>query len=501
VDHELLEQVLAEEERGEGIRAESLPPAGQAAFARLVEGGFARQEQGVYRATLAGIRRGKGPRAEAEREALEGVLWLLQGVYRRSRTQRFTIEELAQRLEQPRDLLRARLERLSSFPIFLAPKRDSQGHLCELGLSDVVLFATLEEKDAPLSKAPRPANALLALELDGYRPFVRLRIELSRSTLIFGESGAGKTSLCDALRWLRFVAREPLPPGLDPIHPDRRVFSSGVPEAIRAALSLHLGEVRALRYEVEAHGEGAPSIFRERLLLPGPEPFAFLALTKGRGLVRSPGEGLIPLPFLTTPRETALRRAEETPSPVLQRLRAYLGSVAIYPPLGQARLARPETSEGVARLSETGHDLESALLALLRDPHRAEMLRGDLALVPGLEALELDTSAAGPARVLWRQEELRDPLGLHELGEGLRGLLCIAAACHAPDVPSLLCFDTPERGLSPALYPALSALLTHASRRTQLLVTCADERLVEWLPGAVLWELTRVQGRPFLQGG
>src|SRR5690606_21795298 len=109
--------------------------------------------------------------------------------------------------------------------------------------------------------------ALSALEVDGFRPFVRLRFEPGECNVVYGPSGSGKSSLLDFFRFLSFAVQNPMPPSIDPRGEDRRIFTSSLPEAIRFSLTFSSPhtDTPPLRYEGEIHGEGPPRVFRERL--------------------------------------------------------------------------------------------------------------------------------------------------------------------------------------------------------------------------------------------
>lgn len=327
----------------------------------LAQEGLARERGGLWRPTLLGIQRGEGPRAQEVREALEGLLWVLQGVYRQARTRRFSVSELARRVELPEALLSLQLERLAEWPLFLAPARDEQGRLVELALSDVIQFVSLIDEPAEARSTEIARPSLHALELDGLRPFVRFRLALSPYTEVADDPGRGKSALLDGLALLRALAQGPIAPSqLQEPGEDGRprwLYTRGVPEAIRIGLSLSLPGVGAVRYEVELHGEGPPSIFRERLREPGEGGSAFLAHTKGRGILRSPGHGVRALPFLTQPNETVLSRADDVDCPPLRALRAYLLGISLPG-------APPEDVQGATLL---GLDLSPEALPELRE--------------------------------------------------------------------------------------------------------------------------------------
>jgi predicted ATPase len=91
--------------------------------------------------------------------------------------------------------------------------------------------------------------------------------------------------------------------------------------------------------------------------------------------------------------------------------------------------------------------------------------------VPGFKKLAIK-ARGGPGEVIafWQESGIDRELTLSDLSDGTLRLLCWAALCYQPKLPSLICIDEPDQGLHPRTLPVLAGLLKKVSERTQVLI-------------------------------
>lgn len=413
---------------------------------------------------------GRLPEASAEQEGVSATLILLQQLYQRRRTQRFTPGELSDLAQlAPQDLARW-MAYLAEFPIYIKPSFDPEtGYLSSFALSDTVLYLSLWEETPALTLAS--PWEMTALEIDGHRPFLRARFPLTARTGFYGPSGSGKSSLFLALRLLGDSARGALTPLLTQNH---HLFTTSAPESITIGVALHCTSNETLRYEVELHGEGPTRIFRERAWAEGEgRSLTLLAVTVGRGFYAGPS-GHRPLPFRTQPHQTALSLMDPALSPELSRLRTFLAQLSQAARAEEADLAGALTREIVSLSREDA-------------PRFSLLVQWMLALWPGLFSLRVEGEG-----ILWREEHLREEVSLFEASESALRLLWLSLRCLSE--ASILCLDNPDRGISPERRELIYQALQRAASEKQLLVSL--DELGDFSPSFSWVRLSKESGRP-----
>lgn len=192
---------------------------------------------------------------------------------------------------------------------------------------------------------------------------------------------------------------------------------------------------------------------------------------------------------------------DETRYPTVVRVREALQSIAVYPPFaldpsGEDRGPRTEPLgarpvELTRRIKRSGQDLLNALHTLSQQ-HTTQWtaLLNDLtAVFPWCDSLRFPP---GPGRGLlnltWIDRRSGATLYLDDMSSGMRVYLALLAALHAPDRPSLLAFDEPERSLHPHALRRLVKVIESRAEQVPILVATHSDRLLDFLeaPSEVL---------------
>jgi hypothetical protein len=419
----------------------------------LLQRGLLSSQAGRCRITLQALAL-LGEGAALEREQLAEVLFFLQQLYQKKRTQRTTTNLVAAQLQRPIREVGRHLAYLSDLAIFIKPVfQPETGFVAEFALSDVVLSASL------WGNASLPGVlgqwSLRSFSVDGYKPFLRAQIPLAPLVALLGPSGSGKTCLIAAMQLLRYVACHPLSRSIDPWWEGRKIFTTSNPEAVRLGVEISTAEQATLRYEVEIHGEGPPKIFRERcVLVYQQETFHLLSITAGRGLFFSVDDkGPRALPALGAPNQLWLSHAEALQNPWLLALRNFLSGIRCY------FSVEPMLSS-----------YESYLATLLRQFSQEQHNALQAFLQKHLQGFEYFLLHQEGTQLICKERAMREEVPWVDTAESFRRLFALAVFAYETPAP-LVCLDTPSRGIAPALLPVMWGLLQKISQRSQLIAS------------------------------
>lgn len=484
----------------------------------LVNRGYLRTESAwksndqVYRLTLRGLLEIDSQAAREIIQTSDSLIPTLRDLYRLDPSRSWTVSDIIERIKRPPDSVVMALTFLRDMPIWSSLAQDQRtGDISALQLSEAVLDAeTLsippEEGVGPPSEAP----IIDRIEVNGYRPFDRLRVEPGPLTVMIGANASGKSSLFDFLRFLSFAASNPLPPEIDPYSAGKNLFRMGGPERISFSLVVDFKQRCPLRYEAEIQGPiGRPIVSRERLATTEPlstdesKPFVFLDFVGNKGVVRDQIERKLKRPAWTVePNELALRRALDPTLITLSRFQRFVMSWRFYSGFdvsASASVRRPVPTELAPTLASDGANLSAVLFWLMTEHqpawHELETHLGSA--IPGFRSLGVKAHG-GPGTVIgvWRESGVQGELTLADLSDGTLRFLCWSTLCLSPLQPPVICIDEPELGLHPRVLPILAGLLRLASARSQIISATHSPYFVTQFSLEEIAVMRKENGRP-----
>lgn len=321
------------------------------------------------------------------------------------------------------------------------------------------------------------------LIIRNYKSIGYCDVPLQPLTYLVGCNGAGKSNFMDALHFVR----DALVSSLDSAFNERgginevRRRSGGHPThfAIRMEFTLPSGQQGYYGFAIGALKNGGYEILKEECVIAGIGKGPFFRIEKGQ--LRDSSEATFPA---VMPDRLALVAASGLPAfrPVFDTLTA-MGFYNLNPKLMRelqkpqdGRLLRP-AGENIA--SVIGHLEKNApsQLNLIQ-----EYLHSVVPMVHGverksigpMETLEFRQDMAG-AKYPWR-------FFAQNMSDGTLRALGVLAALLQGNVdysPTLIGIEEPETALHPAASAALREALEHASRTTQVLVTCHSPDLLD----------------------
>jgi hypothetical protein len=446
----------------------------------LSQRGLLLSQGGRYRLSLQALH-SLGNLASLEREQLAELLFFLQQLYQKKRTLRTQSDFVATQLQRPLQDVSRQLAYLSELSVFIKPSfAPETGFVSDFALSDVVLAVSLW--DSPSLPAVSGAWSVRSFSIDGYKPFLRTQIPMSPLTALLGPSGSGKTCFIAALKFLRYAILNPLPPSIDPWWEGRKIFTTSNPEAVRLEVEISVSEKTTLRYEVEIHGEGPPKIFREKcILFDGDEVFHLLSVTVGRGVFFSPTQNASQaLPFLTKQNELWLSQVQALQNPWLTMLRDFISGCKAY-----------------FSIDPMLSSYESYLIKMLdtySEEQSQELQRSLRESIENFDYFSIKRGEAFVGYLLCKEKSMREETLWVDTAESFRRLFALAVLAHAPST-SIICLDTPLRGISPELWPAAWRFIEKISQRSQLILSL-DGPQMPLQNKAQLVSLSTKTGRP-----
>jgi predicted ATPase len=125
----------------------------------------------------------------------------------------------------------------------------------------------------------------------------------------------------------------------------------------------------------------------------------------------------------------------------------------------------------------------AAFLWRLRDQHPAQyaqIVGAIRSVAPFFDEFQLREipRSPGQTRLEWREKGSTTYFNAHSLSDGTLRFICLATLLLQPYLPTTVLLDEPELGLHPYAIHVLSALLTSASQRTQVIVSTQSVTLV-----------------------
>ncbi len=359
---------------------------------------------------------------------------------------------------------------------------------------------------------------LQKLGIKGYRALKDFELELpaGRPLVLIGENATGKSTILDAISMICAVANGRV---------GRAILDRGGWQAVAwrggggdieltarfsEASPIFQGDGGPVEYVVRLGGTRAvPTVLDEevRVYKQGLDAEPLIVLKGGatpcaRNLQTSQLEPVAPAAsdgsIVTNSVLAAISDRVRYPTPL--HVKEALQAIWFYPSFALG--AAPDAGEGrdplgarpvelTRRIKSTGRDLLNALHTLSQErPREWESLLTDLrAIFPWCQSLRFPPgSGRGLITLTWVDTRSGATLYLDDMSEGMRVYLALLAALHAPDSPSLLAFDEPERSLHPRALRRLVKVMESRAEQTSLVIATHSDRLLDYLeePAEVL---------------
>lgn len=366
---------------------------------------------------------------------------------------------------------------------------------------------------------------LTRIEIDGFKSFRNLAVDLHPFTVIAGPNAAGKSNFFDALRFLSRIATYDLAEAVQDLRGDpSELFSlpspGEPPRPIKFAAEVLLDREVAdafserkelkytrLRYEIEIerreeakngierlfvrHEEAriirrkedrwlsasyAPSkdfVKSNALYASGGGRSHFLVTASDRFVVNQDGVSGRPRPFpIARDRATAsvLSRINTVIEfPHLFALRAELGGITFLQ-LEAAAARRPSDALAAEELLPDGSNIAKVLARIEAETRTPERPHGDLALIRnrlnsligGVDSLRVERDASGRSYRLFVQMKDEGEFSSSVLSDGTLRLLALATYLQDPKRASVLLFEEPENGVHELRIEKLVGMLRSA---------------------------------------
>ena len=338
---------------------------------------------------------------------------------------------------------------------------------------------------------------LQRIQIEGYRPFRRLELNVDSLQLFVGSNGSGKSSLFEFLRVLRDGMEADIPPAIAPGAAGKSIFHAATKElALRWSLRFQHPQSKGqcLQYDGELLGpvgqvQITEEFVRDLTRRRGNEKTAFnedavlMEMRRGKGELRSPKPAgddggdvdwqLRPM-ALRSPRRLALGKVQSILDfPETSSLANSIANWTFIDGLhfDLEAMRQPTTIEQDARLAEDGANL-SAVLFQLQSEHPEIFERVERRMhsfVSSFGTLHVKAQGA-PGQVLAFVKEpgLDQKLSLGDLSDGILRLLALTVLCYQPKPPPLVCIDEPVQGVHPKTVPILAGMFQKLATRTQV---------------------------------
>lgn len=347
---------------------------------------------------------------------------------------------------------------------------------------------------------------LTTLAISNYRSLRNLIVPLSRVNVVTGPNGSGKSSLYRALRLLAETAQGGVIPSLAREGGLQSTLWAG-PERFSSAMLRGeqpvQGTKRTEPVNLRLGFAGDEFGYAIDLGLPIPSHSAFSLDPEIKRECIWGGQTLRPATLLVDRRGPVIRtRGDKSDwhtlphavasfdsmmtefldprsSPEMFTVREQIRSWRFYDHFrtdagAPARL--PQVGTHTPVLGHDGADLAAALQTI-REIGDAQAL--DQAVEDAFPGASVSvTNMAGRFEVAMHQHGLLRPLQAAELSDGTLRYLLLAAALLTPRPPELLVLNEPETSLHHDLLPALARLISHAAKRSQLLVVSHAPKLI-----------------------
>ena len=301
--------------------------------------------------------------------------------------------------------------------------------------------------------SPNPLNLFDSIQVSNFRSLVDIDVSLKPLTVLFGENGAGTTSLLDVWSLLSAATCGELSHavenfgGISELLTHQFTQSDSTTDELSVMVTMsHAGE-EPLLYEIALQRDRESFwISKERLI----QRDSRILMNFLEPVHLSVG------PFMS--RDNTIAKlgcfvaVDEQPQLFTARLKAAV-HMATIDVSHNSPVRLPQQALSVISPGTHGESLAS-FLYLLRENHadRFEMLSDILHdTFADFEQLDFSINTAGDILLLWKNSHFRQPISLQALPGGSLRFLWWAAILLNPNLPDFLLIDEPELSLHPRL--------------------------------------------------
>lgn len=320
-----------------------------------------------------------------------------------------------------------------------------------------------------------PRARLVEVRLQNYRALESVQLVLDPVTYVLGHNGAGKSSLLDAMVFLRDAVTDGLRNALD-----RR---GGLERVRRRSARPDAPLGLALRFELEFPGRPSQSVLYG-IRLGGADPAAI------EEIVASTSDGVDKFHRVDTnfesnrewnpvvPRESLVLPLIAGATSIWTAIDTSLKQLRTYDLMPERIAQATQVGPGLA-LDRDGGNAADVAHVVLQDPRARDDIRDTLRVLhPGLEGVRTRLDLGRRSLVFdVAEDEIRE-YGAHEVSHGLLRSLGMMLALYQPLEPSLLMMDEVENSIHPAALPALAESLALRARQFPVVLTSHSPELL-----------------------
>ncbi len=340
------------------------------------------------------------------------------------------------------------------------------------------------------------------IEIEGFRSFRQVELELSPLAVLIGPNGSGKSNLLDLLSLMAEAANGSLAEGIASRGGFDNLAFKGDPGDIFVQFrfqptGIFQEEKDPVTFKLKLKKVGSnPKVWFEEVSKgphpPRTQPLHLMRRDKDGCMFRSIKTGMKEAleeegKALESDSELAIFQVKDqdkypTPYKLLRLLQDWTlyRDIDVVPnaPVRQPALLRP-----AVRLTPNGANLASVLYSI-QQQHPAIWREIEETLETAYPHFHSITFPAegGDGKVLlrwWeRPYEKQSGFSANLLSDGTLKLLCLVGILKSPDPPPLICIDEPELGLHPDWIKLVAELMQSAASRTQLVVSTHSPQLV-----------------------
>ena len=304
------------------------------------------------------------------------------------------------------------------------------------------------------------------IRIQNFRAFENARLTLSDLTFLVGRNGAGKSSLLDAIEFLRETLADNLPNALDRRNGFLGVFRKGAPAgaplAVSAVLSADInGQAVRMLYGFRLHDRGRD--IEEVLRV---EPKSTLGYHRHNDVFES---DVVSPPGISPDRLLLPAIASYQLWNIVWTALTRMSTYEIVPQL----LAAPAPIQSATRLARTGANAADVLEDIRSRPRDKEVVLGLLQCVtPNI--VDVESRAVVGQRLLYFSQRLGtfdQTFSADQMSLGTLRALGIALALRQAPAPSLLLLDEIEDSIHPRAIEAILEAVEECVERYPVVVT------------------------------
>jgi predicted ATPase len=358
------------------------------------------------------------------------------------------------------------------------------------------------------------------LHVSGYRSLRNVRLDLKQLNVIVGENGSGKSNLYRALQLLSTAANGRFARELANEGGIRSVLWGGnrmKTESKRITVEVAFEELNyklsfgrvafnaGIPYGLECF-RNDPKIKQEEISVNYRGKTNIIMRRQGNMISAKNMDGrTIEYPLGLQGIESVLSGLRDPQKfPELSELREEFLNWRFYHNFRKdfdSPLRQPQRSVMTTVLSHDGFDLAAALKTIEAIGQPGELSDAIEEAFPGARLFIEDEDAE--LSLTLEMPGINRPFDASELSDGTLQYLCILAALMTERPPSLMILNEPETSIHVDLYEPLAKLITHASKRTQIILTTHAQRLASFLKkhgDANVIELEKIDGETRIKG-